>query len=133
MDGSEITFTLTQTRCNLDHDEVLVRDMAAIFITDIPELCERLAKLNGITDSPPQDSADQVKHIAHSIKGLARTFGAEPLASMAERVEKSPQEWLTGNPSFLNHFRHIGCQSASRLADELGITRPQSLKCPPAT
>jgi len=120
MDGSEITFTLTQTRCNLDNDELLVRDMAAIFIADIPELCERLANLNGRA-GPPHGSVDQVKHIAHSIKGLARTFGAEPLASLAERIEKSPEEWLTGNQAFSNLFRRIGCQSASQLAEELGI------------
>lgn len=125
MDDSEITFALSQTRCNLANDEVLVRDMAEIFISDVPEMCERLEALHHDGCGNPQMSQQilaDVRHLAHSIKGLASTFGAEPLASLTERIEKSPQDWLASDARWASLVKRVGHESASRLAIELGIS-----------
>jgi HPt (histidine-containing phosphotransfer) domain-containing protein len=125
MDDSEITFALSQTRCNLANDEVLVRDMAEIFIADVPEMCGRLDALYHQVCGNPQmaeQMSAEVRHLAHSIKGLARTFGAEPLVSLAERVERSPHDWLVSDVRWASLIKRVGCVSASRLAKELGMS-----------
>jgi HPt (histidine-containing phosphotransfer) domain-containing protein len=125
MDDSEITFALSQTRCNLANDEVLVRDMAEIFISDVPEMCGRLEALRHKVCGNRQMS-DQVlgdvRHLAHSIKGLAKTFGAEPLASLTEQIEKSPEDWLASDLRWATLVKRVGSKSASRLAKELGMS-----------
>jgi HPt (histidine-containing phosphotransfer) domain-containing protein len=125
MDDLEITFALAQTRCNLDNDEELVRDMAEIFISDVPEMCRRLTTFyDQACDSPQvteQILAD-VRHLAHSIKGLARTFGAEPLSTLTERIEKSPSDWLSSDGRFASLVSRVGIASATRLGKELGLS-----------
>ncbi|HBJ37037.1 MAG TPA: hypothetical protein DDZ51_20230 [Planctomycetaceae bacterium] len=125
MDDSEITFALSQTRCNLANDELLVRDMAEIFISDVPEMCGRLDDLYHKVCNNPQMSEQMlsdVRHLAHSIKGLAKIFGAEPLASLAERIERSPQAWLARDVRGASVVIRVGCESASRLAQALGMS-----------
>lgn len=125
MDDSEITFALSQTRCNLANDELLVRDMAEIFISDVPEMCGRLEALyHEVCDNPQMSEqlSTEVRHLAHSIKGLARTFGAEPLASLTERIERSPEDWLASDRRWATLVKRVGCESASRLAKELGMS-----------
>jgi len=125
MDDSEITFALAQTRCNLANDEELVRDMAEIFISDVPEMCKRLATFHHQACDGSQVTEQilaEVRHLAHSIKGLARTFGAEPLASMTERIEKSPQDWLASDVRRAVSISRVGDESAVRLGRELGLS-----------
>lgn len=125
MDDSEITFSLAQTRCNLDNDEILVRDMAEIFISDVPEMCGRLASLRHTVCDNPQlndQTLNEVRHLAHSIKGLARTFGAEPLSALTERIEKSPQDWLASDARCATLVQRVGYESAACLAKELGMS-----------
>jgi HPt (histidine-containing phosphotransfer) domain-containing protein len=124
MDDLEITFSLAQTRCNLDNDEVLVRDLAEIFICDVPQMCGRLASLHHSLCGNPQMSeqiVSEVRHLAHSIKGLARTFGAEPLSALTERIEKSPQDWLSSDVRCATLVKRTGHDSAACLAKELGM------------
>lgn len=126
MDDSEITFALSQTRCNLANDEELVRDLAEIFIADIPEMCGRLEALHSEVCGNLQVDEQmfaEVRHLAHSIKGLARTFRAEPLASLTERIEKSPQDWLASDVRWASLVNKVGCDSASQLAKELGMSQ----------
>ena len=125
MDGLEITFSLAQTRCNLDNDEVLVRDMAEIFISDVPEMCGRLVSFHhAVCDNPQlfEQIVSEVRHLAHSIKGLARTFGAEPLSALTERIEKSPQDWLSSDVRCATLVKRVGYVSAACLAKELGMS-----------
>jgi len=125
MDDLEITFSLEQTRCNLDNDERLIRDMAEIFICDVPEMCGRLASFHHeVCDKPqlPERVVNEVRHLAHSIKGLARTFGAEPLSALTERIEKSPKDWLLSDGRCATLVERVGYDSAAWLAKELGMS-----------
>lgn len=124
MDEVEITFALSQTRANLANDETLVRDMAEIFIADVPELCERLDTLRHRASDNPQaveQWAADARHLAHSIKGLANTFGAQPLVDLAAEIEKSPSAWLADQSASPRWIRRVGYDSAARLATALGI------------
>jgi HPt (histidine-containing phosphotransfer) domain-containing protein len=125
MDHLEITFSLAQTRCNLDNDELLIRDMAEIFICDVPEMCGRLASLHHEVCDNPQLSGQrvsEVRHLAHSIKGLARTFGAEPLSALTERIEKSPQNWLSSDVRCATLVKRVGDDTSTCLAKALGMS-----------
>ena len=96
-DPDKVKFDLELTRRNFDHDEALVREIGGIFIEDVPQLVERLTCLrHRLLSSTADEQSDQqgaialreAKRIAHSIKGLAATFGAEPLVSLAREIEE---------------------------------------------
>jgi HPt (histidine-containing phosphotransfer) domain-containing protein len=93
----EVTFDLELTRRNFDHDEGLVREIGGIFIEDVPQLVEQLSRLRDQLLSANTDEQGvaqgaialrEAKRLAHSIKGLAATFGAEPLVSLAQEIEE---------------------------------------------
>lgn len=96
-DPDEVKFDLELTRRNFDHDEALVREIGGIFIEDVPPLVERLTCLRDrLLSSMADEQSDQhgvnalreAKRLAHSIKGLAATFGAEPLVFLAREIEE---------------------------------------------
>lgn len=96
-DPDEVKFDLELTRRNFDHDEALVRDIGAIFIEDVPQLVDQLTCLRDrflsstVDEQSNQQGASalrEAKRLAHSIKGLAATFGAEPLVSLAREIEE---------------------------------------------
>lgn len=96
-DPDEVKFDLELTRRNFDHDEALVREIGGIFIEDVPQLIEQLTCLRDrLLSSTANERGDEqgaialreAKRLAHSIKGLAATFGAEPLVSLAREIEE---------------------------------------------
>jgi HPt (histidine-containing phosphotransfer) domain-containing protein len=135
---SAISFRLADARANLDQDEKLVREMAAIFIADVPSLCARLAAIGqGAGDDPMVDGekAAELHHLAHSLKGLAATFGAQPLGELAAGLEEASvaEESAAGIDS--GRFAEcdaeivrnggwvaLGNRTAQRLAAELGMS-----------
>jgi chemotaxis protein histidine kinase CheA len=96
-DPDEVKFDLELTRRNFDHDEALVREIGVIFIEDVPQLVDQLTCLRDQLLSSQADEQNvqqgaialrEAKRLAHSIKGLAATFGAEPLVSLAREIEE---------------------------------------------
>lgn len=67
----------------LGGDETLLKELAQIFIDDVPGL---LQELSAALDDHSSEAAER---IAHSIKGLAANFGAEDCVSRAQAIETS--------------------------------------------
>jgi len=143
-----ISFRLADARGNLDHDEALVREMAAIFIADVPPMCERLAAIcQAVKDDrmASDDDAAELRHLAHSLKGLAATFGAQPLGELAAGLEEAsaPDESAVDESAVDESaagldadrvaesdadvvrnggWAELGVRTAQRLAAELGLS-----------
>lgn len=140
-----ITLTLEQTRQNLDHDESLVREMAEIFIADVPPLCRQLqqcltAQLTaGLAHDSPRDpvhdpaqdspsgdaappadaAAEQCRSLAHAIRGLAAMFGAQPLTDCMQAIENRPSNCPRDQLDELPPIARLGQATADALAAEL--------------
>jgi HPt (histidine-containing phosphotransfer) domain-containing protein len=93
-DDSVITFDLDAARRNFDGDESLIRDIGQIFVEDVPLLVDRLEQLRTQLDRDALQEVElleEAKRVAHSLKGLAGTFGAQPLGSMLAEIEREPR------------------------------------------
>ncbi len=113
-----IRFDLAATRINFDGDEELLKDVAAIFIHDVPGLFNALVQLQQSDDSA--DKLSNTMQIAHTLKNLAKTFGAEPLATWAESIERTPTQWLLHLPAGSRDELHlIVDQTCASLISEL--------------
>lgn len=89
-----IRLDLDSTRRNFDGDANLIRDIGFIFIEDVPLLIQRLATLRMqlLADASRESAVlEEARRLAHSLKGLAGTFGAEPLGGMLAEIEQQPQ------------------------------------------
>ncbi len=95
----EIILDLESARRNFDGDSSLVRDIGQIFVEDVPVLVQQLngLRVDALQTSPPtqeviavQGPLLEARRVAHSIKGLANTFGAEPLGSLLATIEHDP-------------------------------------------
>ncbi len=76
-----VTLDLTQARMNLGYDDSLLREIATVFIEDVPLIAAELEEALQSSDT------STVCRLAHSLKGLCATFGAEPARTYAQRVE----------------------------------------------
>lgn len=115
-----IRLDLDSTRRNFDGDADLIRDIGNIFIEDVPLLIQRLATLRAqMLAGPASESAvlEEARRLAHSLKGLAGTFGAEPLGTMLAEVEQHPQRLaaLDGEQR-LQELERIAQQTITELA-----------------
>ncbi len=80
-DPATITLDLYQARQNFGCDEALLQEIASVFIEDVPQIVAELEQAclrNDITT---------VCRLAHSLKGLCATFGAEPARTYAQHIE----------------------------------------------
>jgi chemotaxis protein histidine kinase CheA len=132
---SAISFRLADARNNLDHDEELMRGMAAIFIDDVPAMCVRLAAMcQAIKDGrmTGDEHAAELRHVAHSLKGLAATFGAEPLRELAGGLEEASAAGMDAariaecDADVVRNggWVKLGVRTAESLAAALGMATP---------
>ncbi len=77
----EVTLDLAQTRQNFGSDEDLLLEIANVFVEDVPLLIDELEAACLRNDSTT------VARLAHSLKGLCATFGAEPARTYAQGLE----------------------------------------------
>jgi HPt (histidine-containing phosphotransfer) domain-containing protein len=76
-----ITLDLVQARENFGCDEALLHEIANVFIEDVPLIVAELQEACARKDAPT------VCRLAHSLKGLCATFGAEPARTYAQGIE----------------------------------------------
>lgn len=76
-----VTLDLVLARQNFGCDEELLCEIATVFIEDVPQLIAELERACDRGDSMT------VCRMAHSLKGLCATFGAEPARTCAQRIE----------------------------------------------
>ena len=76
-----VTLDLTMARENFGSDEALLCEIAIVFIEDVPQLIAELEQACRNSDS------GTVCRMAHSLKGLCATFGAEPARTYAQGIE----------------------------------------------
>ena len=76
-----VTLDLALARENFGSDEALLCEIANVFIEDVPQLVAELVQACQNAD------ASTVCRMAHSLKGLCATFGAEPARTYAQRIE----------------------------------------------
>jgi HPt (histidine-containing phosphotransfer) domain-containing protein len=72
---------LVQARENFGADESLLCEIATVFIEDVPLLVAELEQASQRGDTAT------VCRMAHSLKGLCATFGAEPARTYAQSIE----------------------------------------------
>jgi HPt (histidine-containing phosphotransfer) domain-containing protein len=114
-----IVFDLDSTRRNFDGDENLIRDIGQIFVEDVPVLVQQLVQVRSrLKDNTPQETAvlQEAQRLAHSLKGLAGTFGAEPLGSLLAEIEREPR--LLSDPDSENRLEVLN-YVAMHTVDEL--------------
>lgn len=85
-DGDEkkfqpVTLNLSETRKNIGCDEELLREIANVFIEDVPQI------ILDLQAACLRNDYQTVALLAHSLKGLCATFGAEPARTIAQRLE----------------------------------------------
>lgn len=76
-----ITLDLVQARENFGCDEALLHEIANVFIEDVPMIVAELEEACARKDIAT------VRRLAHSLKGLCATFGAEPARTYAQGIE----------------------------------------------
>ncbi len=88
-----IVLDLDLARRNFGGDETLIRDIGQIFIEDVPALTQQLVHLRTrlFRDAVQETLLAEAQRLAHSLKGLAGTFGAEPLGSLLGEIERQPK------------------------------------------
>ena len=77
---------LNSARARMDDNEDLVRDLAAFFLEDAPQLARE------IEQAVAEEQSETVQRAAHSLKGLAANFDAEPLIMLAMSLENLGRE-----------------------------------------
>jgi len=80
---SNVRFNLSTTLTNLNGDVELLQTIARIFNEDIPAI------LLSLQNASARDDHNQVMHFAHTIKGMASNFHAEPLTTLARKLESN--------------------------------------------
>jgi HPt (histidine-containing phosphotransfer) domain-containing protein len=77
----KIEFDFAATMNNLNNDQEMMNAIAEIVIADLPPLVSNLREAAVVGDRK------KVRHAAHTIKGLAGNFRAQPLVSLAAKLE----------------------------------------------
>ena len=66
--------------------------------------------------------AREAKRVAHSIKGLAATFGAQPLVAIAQEIEDEPVTFLeVGSQERMQRFSNVAERTVRELAARLSL------------
>ena len=76
-----VRLNLAITRLNLNDDSELVLAIANIFVEDLP------ARVLALKSAFDRKDSQRVIHQAHTIKGLASNFQAEPLTELTQILE----------------------------------------------
>jgi HPt (histidine-containing phosphotransfer) domain-containing protein len=128
-DDHEIILDLESARRNFDGDASLVRDIGQIFVEDVPLLVQQLNVLRAdalqtsptVEDVPtPHGPLLEARRVAHSIKGLANTFGAEPLGSLLATIERDPNLLIADDgEQRLMELERIALQTVDELVRSL--------------
>lgn len=136
IDPDEVRFDLELTRRNFDHDEALLREIGRIFTEDVPVLVDRLIELRsdlienvtrGDSVAPPSATVNEAKRVAHSIKGLAATFGAQPLVTLAQEMEESPEySFDAASDAKVQRLSDVAQRTVKELAAKLKLCSKQS-------
>lgn len=101
---------LTAALSRLGGDKTLLRDMAGFFLEDSAQL------LSSIDFAIERGDPDQIQRNAHSLKGLAANFNAEPCVTVAQTIEDAAkQKRLDGVQQRLGSLR----AEVDRLTDAL--------------
>lgn len=77
-----VTLDLALARENFGSDESLLCEIATVFIEDVPLLVAQFEQ------ACEQHDLATMRRMAHSLKGLCATFGAEPARTYAQRIEQ---------------------------------------------
>jgi len=97
-------FDLAGTLRRLGGDTNLLSDLVQLYNEDSPALLERLqAGVNA-------QRSDEVRHAAHSLRGLAANFGASPLTQSLLQLEKAATEGRMHEAASL--VENVGQESA---------------------
>ena len=80
-DNKPVTLDLSQARQNFGSDENLLHEIANVFIEDVPGIADELKA------AWLRNDFQTIARLAHSLKGLCATFGAEPSRTYAQRLE----------------------------------------------
>ena len=125
-DDHEIILDLDSARRNFDGDVTLVRDIGQIFVEDVPALVQQLngLRVDAIRETiQPQVTIakygplTEARRVAHSIKGLANTFGAEPLGSLLATIEHDPALLVAADgEQRLMELERVALQTVDELA-----------------
>jgi PAS domain S-box-containing protein len=74
-------FDLNKALTMMADDMELFREMVNIFLVDYPVYLEKL----GVAIS--HNNAQDIRHLAHTLKGMISVFGVQSISAMAERIE----------------------------------------------
>jgi two-component system, sensor histidine kinase and response regulator len=107
-------FDLAGTLRRLGGDTNLLSDLVQLYSEDSPRL---LARLHAGIES---HRSDEVRHAAHSLRGLAANFGASILTQSLLRIEEAAAEGRLDEAASL--FGQVGEDSA-RLQATLALHR----------
>jgi len=106
-----VTLDLALARENFGSDEILLCEIATVFIEDVPLLIEEMQQACARGDTAT------VCRMAHSLKGLCATFGAEPARTYAQRIE---HDCCDGSSACVTSDRvHVLVQSLHQTIDAL--------------
>ena len=84
---SLVALDLEFTRTNLDQDCALIQALMQIAVEDLRSLAIDLRSALNSRET------EQVRRLAHAIKGLAANFRAEPLTQLTSQLEKASHAW----------------------------------------
>ncbi len=76
-----VKLNLAVTRVNLNNDSELILAIANIFVEDLP------GKVLALQSAFDRNDNQSVVHLAHTIRGLASNFLAEPLTLLTQKLE----------------------------------------------
>jgi signal transduction histidine kinase/CheY-like chemotaxis protein/HPt (histidine-containing phosphotransfer) domain-containing protein len=102
----------------VENDHALLQELIRLFLRESPAL------LTTIQQSSADGQSDQLKHAAHSLKGIASNFGAQKVVSLAFELE---QLGRNGQTSGAAHTSAALAQEVNRLNSSLQIFAAQSL------
>ena len=86
MDTTNSNFEFAAALRRLGGDEQLFRELAAFFLEDSDELLTVIGRGLDVGD------AGRIERAAHSLRGLAANFDAEPIISIARSMEQAASQ-----------------------------------------
>ncbi len=112
--GDSKVFDLQGTLRRLGGDHSLLADLVQLYDEDSPAL------LNRLTQAIPEGNWDQIRHAAHSLRGLAANFGAAWLTEHLRQLEDAAvQQNLREAPQLLKQVQ----DDSARLQVSLAVHR----------
>ncbi len=76
-----LTFNLDKALVLMDNNRDLFREMVDLFVADCPDYIEKLG------DAIKQGDRQQIRHYAHSLKGMLSVFCMPTMTKIAEKIE----------------------------------------------